>query len=122
MLDDEAATLKKFKSAVTDSGSEIKRGDDKPGISNLIDILAAIEGKTPEQIESEWADKRYGDFKVGVANAVNAYFKPVREKYGPLRADEGQLEAVLKKGADKARAIAEKTMQRVRHNMGVGAP
>ncbi len=120
VLDDEATTTKKFKSAVTDSGSEIVRSDDKPGISNLIDILAAVQGKTPEAIEAEWAGKRYGELKVACADAVNAYLEPVRKKYPALREDEAALEATLARGAEKARAIAAKTMQRVRDRMGIG--
>jgi tryptophanyl-tRNA synthetase len=120
VLDDEAATMKKFKSAVTDSGSEIKRGDDKAGISNLIEILGAVQNKTPAQIEAEWEGKRYGEFKVACGEAVNAYLAPVRTRYTELRADEAQLEAILAKGAQKARVIASKTMARVRERMAVG--
>ncbi|MCC6808296.1 MAG: tryptophan--tRNA ligase [Deltaproteobacteria bacterium] len=119
VLDEEAATLKKFKGATTDSGSEVKRGDDKPGVSNLIEIYAAVRGVAPDAVEQEFVGKRYGDFKLAVGDAVNQYFKPVREKYVTLRADEAELERVLGKGAEKARAIAVKTMQKVRDAMGL---
>jgi tryptophanyl-tRNA synthetase len=119
VLDDEAVTMKKFKSAVTDSGSEVKRGADKAGISNLIEIYAATKNVSAEDVEKEFAAQRYGDFKMAVGEAVNAYLKPVRERYTELRPDEAELERILAKGADKARAIAEETMVNVRGKMGL---
>ena len=119
--DDEAAIVKKLKSAVTDSGSEVRRGDDKPGITNLIDILAATRGLGPAEIEREFADSRYGEFKLAVAHAVAAYLAPVRERYAQLRPDEAALEAALTQGAERARAIASETLVDVRDAMGIGA-
>jgi tryptophanyl-tRNA synthetase len=121
VLDEPAAIAKKFRSSVTDSGSEVRRGPDKAGISNLIEILAAVQERTPEEIEQEFAGSGYGDFKQAVAEAVTAYLQPTRERYGQLRADEGELEAILADGAIKARAIAADTMIAVREAMGVGA-
>jgi tryptophanyl-tRNA synthetase len=121
VLDEPAAIAKKFRSSVTDSGSEVRRGPDKAGISNLIEILAAVQERTPEEIEQEFAGSGYGDFKQAVAEAVTAYLQPTRERYGQLRADEGELEAILADGAIKARAIAADTMIDVREAMGVGA-
>jgi tryptophanyl-tRNA synthetase len=121
VLDEPAAIAKKFRSSVTDSGSEVRRGPDKAGISNLIEILAAVQEQTPEEIEREFAGSGYGDFKQAVAEAVTAYLQPTRERYGQLRADEGELEAILADGATKARAIAADTMIDVREAMGVGA-
>jgi tryptophanyl-tRNA synthetase len=121
VLDEPAAIAKKFRSSVTDSGSEVRRGPDKAGISNLIEILAAVQERTPEEIEREFAGSGYGDFKQAVAEAVTAYLQPTRERYGQLRADEGELEAILADGATKARAIAADTMIDVREAMGVGA-
>jgi tryptophanyl-tRNA synthetase len=106
---------------VTDSGSEICRGPDKPGISNLIEILAAVRDSTPEAIEVEHADSRYGEFKSAVAAAVIERLRPVQERYGELRRDEAALERVLADGAEKARAIAAVTLTDVRERMGVGA-
>ncbi len=120
--DDEDAIVKKLKSAVTDSGSDVRRGEDKPGITNLIDILAAVRAVGPDEIEREFADSRYGDFKVSVAQAVCAYLAPVRERYVQLRPDEDALEAILQQGAERARTIASDTMVDVRGAMGVGAP
>jgi tryptophanyl-tRNA synthetase len=121
VLDEPGAIAKKFRSSVTDSGSEVRRGPDKAGISNLIEILAAVQERTPEEIEREFAGSGYGDFKQAVAEAVTAYLQPTRERYGQLRADEDELEAILTDGATKARAIAADTMIDVREAMGVGA-
>ncbi len=120
VLDEPSAIAKKFGSAVTDSGSEVRRGPDKPGISNLIDILAAVRGSTPEAVESEFADAGYGAFKKTVAEAVIDYLAPVRQRYQELRADEDELEQILASGAGKARAIAADTLADVRAAMGVG--
>ncbi|HTA05727.1 MAG TPA: tryptophan--tRNA ligase [Solirubrobacteraceae bacterium] len=122
VLDEPKTIEKKLKSAVTDSGSEIHRAEDKPGIGNLIEILAAVRGAEPSAIESEFAEARYGEFKVAVAEAVVDYLTPVRERYEALRGDEAQIEAVLRAGAERAQAIAAETLADVREAMGVGAP
>ena len=122
VLDEPKAIVKKFKSAVTDSGSEVRRGPDKPGISNLIDVLAAVRGTQPAEIESAFADSRYGDFKTAVAEEVVAYLEPVRERYAELRGDEAELERILAAGAEKAQVIAADTLADVRAAMGVGPP
>ena len=122
VTDEAPAIEKKFKRAVTDSGSEVRRAAEKPGITNLIEILAAVRGETPEQVEDEMKDARYGDLKGAVAAAVIDYLAPVRERYAELRADEGSLEAILADGAERARAIAGETLADVRERMGVGAP
>src|SRR5215213_2536811 len=92
VLDEPKAIEKKIKSAVTDSGSEVVRAPGKPGISNLIEVLAVIRGVEPEAIERDFADARYGDFKGAVAEAVAEYLAPVRERYHELRGDEAGLE------------------------------
>jgi tryptophanyl-tRNA synthetase len=120
ILDDEKTVTKKFRSAVTDSGTEVVRAPDKPGISNLIDILAAVRGTSPDEVEASFNGSGYGAFKQAVADAVVEYLAPVRERYQELRADEGQLERILLAGAEKARAIASDTLADVREVMGVG--
>ena len=120
VLDEPAAIAKKFRSSVTDSGSEVRRAADKPGISNLIDILAAVRGIAPDAVEREFDGGGYGAFKQAVADAVVEYLAPVRERYNALRADEPGLERILGEGADKARAIAAATVADVRAAMGVG--
>jgi tryptophanyl-tRNA synthetase len=120
VLDEPAAIVKKFKRAVTDSGSEIATAPDKPGVSNLIEILAAVRGTTPQDVVAEFSGSGYGAFKQAVGEAVVEYLGPVRERYGAIRADEAALEATLAAGADKARAIAVTTLADVRRVMGVG--
>jgi tryptophanyl-tRNA synthetase len=122
VLDEPRAIEKKLKSAVTDSGSEVRRGPDKPGVSNLIEILAAVRGSEPAAIEAEFAQARYGELKTAVAAAVVEYLAPVRERYELLRSDEDALEAILSDGAARAEAIAADTLADVRERMGVGAP
>ena len=120
VLDEPATIEKKFKRAVTDSGTEVRRGIDKVGITNLIEILAAVRGTTPKAVERAHADSRYGDFKAAVAQAVIEKLAPVQERYGALRADEPALERVLREGAERARAIAAPVLVEVRRAMGVG--
>jgi tryptophanyl-tRNA synthetase len=120
VLDDPKVVTKKIKSAVTDSGSEVKRGDGKEGVANLIEILAVARGKTEDEIEKEFEGSGYGDFKAAVAGAVVDFLSPVRERYEELRPDEAALEKVLAAGADKARAIASETLAEVRSAIGVG--
>ena len=120
VLDEPDAIRRKFKRAVADSGREIVRRDDKPGISNMIEILAVARGTTPEEIEREFNGSGYGDFKTAVADSVVDWLAPVRERYHELRADEAELERALEAGASKARAIASETLLDVREAMGVG--
>ena len=125
VLDDAKTIEKKFRRAVTDSDDPplIRRSPDKPGVSNLIDILAAIKGITPDEAEASLNGARgYGDLKLAVAEAVSTTLAPVRERYAELRADEAALEEMLAAGADKARAMAAETLADVREAMGVGAP
>jgi tryptophanyl-tRNA synthetase len=123
VLDEPAAILKKFKSAVTDSGREIERSPEKPGVSNLIEILAVARDVSPQQVEVDMRDARgYGDLKTAVAEAVGEMLAPVRERYVELRADEPALEDVLARGAEGAHAIAVDTLVDVRECMGVGPP
>jgi tryptophanyl-tRNA synthetase len=122
VLDEPQAIEKKLKSAVTDSGSEVRRDPKKPGVSNLIEILAAVRGIAPSAVEAELSDARYGELKAAVAAAVVGYLAPVRQRYQQLRADEAALEAILDDGAARAQAIAAVTLADVREHMGVGAP
>jgi tryptophanyl-tRNA synthetase len=121
VLDEEKALRKKVMSAVTDSGSEVKRGPGKEGIANLIEILAVIRGTDADAIEREFEGSGYGDFKRTVADATVELLAPVRERYGELRGDEAELERILAAGADKARAIAAPIVAEVREAMGFGS-
>ncbi|HEV7460353.1 MAG TPA: tryptophan--tRNA ligase [Solirubrobacteraceae bacterium] len=120
VLDDPKTIEKKFKSAVTDSGNEVRRAEDKPGVSNLIEIHAAVRGASPADIEAEFGEAGYGTFKAAVAEDVIDYLAPARVRYEELRGDEAALEAILAAGADKARAMASETLGDVRRVMGVG--
>jgi tryptophanyl-tRNA synthetase len=123
VLDDPAVIARKLRRAVTDSGTEIRRAPDKPGVTNLIDIIAVARGVAPAQVEADLAGARgYGDLKAAAAEAVTAMLAPVRERYEALRADEAALEAVLAAGAEKARALARPVLADVREAMGVGPP
>jgi tryptophanyl-tRNA synthetase len=120
VLDDEKAIRKKLGSAVTDSGREVVRSPEKPGVTNLIDILAVARGIEPEQVEREFDGAGYGDFKGAVAEAVVGLLAPVRERYEQLRPDEAALEETLAAGAEKARALAAPVLADVRDRMGIG--
>jgi tryptophanyl-tRNA synthetase len=120
VTDEPDQVLKKFRSAVTDSGADVRRAPDKAGISNLIEVLAAVRGEAPERIEQEFDGAGYGAFKTAVAEQVVEYLAPVRKRYGQLRADERALEQILADGAQKARAIAADTLADVKQAMGVG--
>jgi tryptophanyl-tRNA synthetase len=123
VLDDPAVIARKLRRAVTDSGTEIRRAPDKPGVTNLIDIIAVARGVAPAQVEADLAGARgYGDLKAAAAEAVTALLAPVHERYEALRADEAALEAVLAAGAEKARALARPVLADVREAMGVGPP
>jgi tryptophanyl-tRNA synthetase len=121
VLDEPDAIRKKFKRAQTDSGREIVRAADKPGITNLIDILAVARGCDPAEIEREFDGSGYGDLKTAVGEEVAEWLTPVRERYNELRGDEARLEALLAEGAERARTIAAPVVADVRDAMGVGA-
>jgi tryptophanyl-tRNA synthetase len=121
VLDEPAAITKKVKSAVTDSGSEVRReGEGKEGIANLIEILSVASGAGMDEIEKRFDGSGYGDFKTAVAESVVEFLAPVRERYQELRPDEAALEEALEAGAEKARAIAAETLTEVRSAMGIG--
>jgi tryptophanyl-tRNA synthetase len=120
VLDDPKTVSKKVKSAVTDSGTEVQRGEGKEGISNLIEIMAVARGVGADEVEREFDGSGYGDFKAAVAEAVVDLLAPVRERYDELRPDEGALERTLSEGAEKARSIASGTLAEVRAAIGVG--
>jgi tryptophanyl-tRNA synthetase len=119
VLDEPATIEKKVKRAVTDSGTDIVRGPDKPGVTNLIDILAVARGTTPEAVEEEMRSARgYGDLKAATAAAVVEMLAPLRERYADLRGDEARLDEILAEGAVKAEAMARETLADVRAAMG----
>jgi tryptophanyl-tRNA synthetase len=122
VLDEPEAIRKKLGGAVTDSGREIVREEGKPGVTNLIEVLAVARGVDPATIETEFEGAGYGDLKQAAAEGVVELLAPVRERYAELRPDEMALEETLAAGAEKARAIASHTVAEVRRRMGVGSP
>ena len=110
--------LRKFKRAVTDSGSEIRRGEDKPGVNNLINIYCAATGSTPEQVEQQFVGKGYGDFKMAVGEAVVEVLRPVREKTEDLLKNKDYLEQVYTEGAFQAARLADRTLEKVYKKVG----
>jgi tryptophanyl-tRNA synthetase len=122
VLDDPKTVTKKVKSAVTDTGREVRAGEDKPGITNLLTILSVCTGKAVDELETAYEGRGYGDFKGDVAEAVVELFAPVRERYADLVADPAELDRVLARGAEQARAVAVETMTAVRERVGLLAP
>ena len=112
LLDTPEATLKKFKSSVTDNGKEIKFDEKlKPGISNLLTIHSALSGKSVSDLESEFSGKGYGDFKAAVAEVVIAKLEPISKRTNELMDDPAELSRVLSNGAQKASEVAATTLK-----------
>jgi tryptophanyl-tRNA synthetase len=118
LLDDVETIRRKFKSAVTDSGREVRRDADKPGITNLVDIMAVATGRTPEEVEAEYDGTGYGQFKADVGEAVAQLVAPVQEHYHSLRSDTPELQRLLQLGAEKARAASSPTLEAMYERMG----
>lgn len=120
MLDEPDEIRRKFRSAVTDSGRDIVRRENRPGITNLIEIAAAARGIEPAEVERGYADAPgYAGFKHDVGEAVVELLTPVRERYAEIRTNESEIERVLAKGAERARAIASETLDLARQRMGL---
>jgi tryptophanyl-tRNA synthetase len=113
---------RKFKTAVTDTGRDVVRSADKPGITNLIDIMSVATGEEPEAIEARYGGRGYADFKGDVAEAVIALLEPVRLRYEELLADPGELERLLAVGAEKAAAASAPTLAAMYERMGFARP
>ena len=122
LLDEPDVIRKKFRSAVTDSGRDVRRAPDKPGVSNLVDILAVATGSTPDQVEQDYEGRGYGDLKADVGEAVVELVEPVRARYLELRADETELGRLLAEGADRARDVAAPTLASMYERMGFVPP
>ena len=118
ILDPEDVIIKKFKRAVTDSGNEIRAGEDKPGVTNLLTIYSAVSGKTIEEAEKEFAGQGYGTFKQAVGEAVAAELAPVRKRFEELSKDKAYVEETYKKGAETAAKIAYRTLNKVYKKVG----
>jgi len=122
LLDPPGVVRKKLRSAVTDSGREVVRSPEKPGVTNLIDILAATLGEPPEAIEARYGGQGYGAFKADAAEAVAALLEPIQRRYAELRNDPEELRRILARGAEKAHAVAAKTLAVAYERVGFVAP
>jgi tryptophanyl-tRNA synthetase len=119
IVDSPDAIRKKFKSAVTDSGREVRYDpQEKPGISNLLEILNVATGEPIPALEQRFADSGYGEFKEAVGEAVVELLTPIRERFEALRADERELQRLLAMGAEKARRASEGTLEAMYERMG----
>ncbi len=118
LLDPVDKIVKKIKRAVTDSGSEIKRGEGKEGVENLMSIYSSVTGASFDDIEKEFDGRGYGDFKQAVADAVAAEIEPIQAKYNDLMKNKDYLESVYKSGAQRAGYVAEKTLRKVYKKIG----
>jgi tryptophanyl-tRNA synthetase len=121
LVDEPSAVMKKFKRAVTDSdtGPDAVRYDRaaKPGVSNLLEINAAVTGRTPQAVAEDY--EQYGALKVDTGEAVLAVLDPIRARYDELMGDPGELARLLALGADRAREIAAATLERAQRNIGL---
>lgn len=117
LLDSVEVAAKKISRAVTDSGSTIESGKDKPALTNLLTIYSLLSGKTVKEIEKEYIDKRYSDFKKGLTEVVTAFLSDFQTKFNAL--DDNKVKTILEDGAKKARQIAQAKMHDVKTKMGL---
>ncbi len=118
ILDDVNVIRNKIKRSVTDSDNEVCFSEDKPGISNLLNIYSAVSGKSISESENEFKGMGYGDFKEAVAEAVIAEIKPIQDRFKELSLDKQYIDSVIKDGAERAGYIANKTLRKVKKKIG----
>ncbi len=118
LMDDPDTIIRKFKRAVTDSEACVRYSDEQPGIRNLIDIYSACTGKTPQEIESEFDGKGYGDFKMAVGESVVSVLKPLQDRFNDLSKDKAYLDSMIKMNAEKAQYFSNKTLRKVQKKVG----
>ncbi|MBH1942194.1 tryptophan--tRNA ligase [Mobilitalea sibirica] len=119
LTDDPDTIIRKFKRAVTDSDNEIRYSrEDKPGISNLIDIYGAATGKSVAEIEKEFNGIGYGDFKLAVGESVVSMLKPIQDRFDELSKDKAYIDGIIKQNAEKANYYANKTLRKVQKKVG----
>ncbi len=120
ILDNPDIIRKKLRRAITDSESEVRFDpENKPGVSNLMSILSALSGKSMEAIQADFANTGYGAFKDAVADAVISALEPIQKRYAEISADKEYLQKVFSSGAERADAIARRTMRKVRKKVGL---
>ena len=119
LLDDKDTIIRKFKRAVTDSESEVRKAPEKPGISNLMEIYSCVRGLSTEAIEKEFAGKGYGEFKEAVGEAVAKELAPLQERFTELMKDKTYIDARIKENDEKADYLANKTLRKVQKKVGL---
>lgn len=118
LLDEPSVIMSKIKKAVTDSDNEIRYGEDKPGVSNLLNIYCAVTDKTIAEAEREFASSNYGQFKTAVGEAVVASLEPIQQKVRELEKNKDYIDGIIKTNAERAQAIARKTLSKVHRKVG----
>ncbi len=118
LTDSDEQIRNKIKRAVTDSGSEVKFDETRPGVANLMTLYHAATGKSFAEIEMEFAGQGYGNFKSAVGNAVADYIRPIRERFVEIRNDKNRLNGILRHGAEQAGSCAMKTLRKVYKKVG----
>lgn len=119
LLDAPDLIRRKMRRAVTDLGSEVRAGEDKPGVTNLMSIYSATTGQSMEQVEETFAGKGYGAFKDGVADAVIAVLEPIQQKYAKVRSEKAYLTKIMTDGAQEASRRAMRTLSKVHRKVGL---
>ena len=122
LLDPIDKAVKKIKRAVTDSDAEVRCGEGKEGVENLMSIYSSMTGKTMDEITAEFAGRGYGDFKSAVADSVAAVLEPIQTRYAELMKNRDYLEEVYRKGAERANYEARKTISKVYRKVGFIKP
>lgn len=119
LLDDSDTIMRKIKRAVTDSDGEVRIGDDKPGVTNLVTIYSAFTDKTMDEALKDLGGMNYGSLKVAVADSIIAKLAPIRAKYDKYMADKAYIAEIARQGAERASAIASKTLRKVYKKVGL---
>lgn len=119
LMDDPDTILRKCKRAVTDSDTEVRYCEEKPGVSNLLEIYSSCLGKTIEEAEKEFAGVGYGDFKIAVAEAVISVLKPLQEEFARLQKEKDFIDGIIKENDEKAAYFANKTLRKVKKKLGL---
>ena len=118
LMDDPDTIMRKCKRAVTDSEACVAYRPEQPGVKNLIDIYSACTGKTPEEVCREFEGRGYGDFKMGVGEAVVSVLKPLQDRVKELEKDKAYIDSVIKNNAEKAQYFSNKTLRKVQKKVG----
>lgn len=119
LMDDRDVIARKFKRAVTDSDAEVRYGEDKPGVSNLLTIYSSCTNKSIQEAEREFDGVGYGDFKMAVAEAVISVLGPLQEEFARLQKEKGYIDGIIKENDEKAAYFANKTLRKVKKKLGL---